>query len=135
MIVFEVIAVLFIITAGSYRFFTHSKEHTGIKEQLSLILAALDTDIRNNIDLEKQLTNFLLDFLNLDITLQHEWALFSYFENKKKTVVKGYKSIKDNISIFNTAGFRTAFLGNGEAELMQLSEVFPKEFLKSILGV
>ena len=103
-----------------------------IQEQLKLILSALDTDIRNNIDLEKQLTDFLIDHVRLNSSIHHEWVLMTYFQNKRDNVIKGYKAIKEDMSLLNSHEYQQKFLGNGEAELTHYTNSFPIQFLKSI---
>lgn len=103
--------------------------------KVGLIEAALDTDIRNNIEVEREFAKFIREDIRLDVSNKAEWALIRYLEDKMFNTIKGYKEIKNDIGLLSSSKFKAQFLGNGRAELEQLYIHFPEEFLRKINAI
>jgi len=94
---------------------------------LDIVKSALNTDVRNNINMELTLRDFIVT-LNLNLEYKPDWAINEYFLRKVNDIVTAYKQIKNKKDLLTNRDFYTKFIGNGGAEIGRLYDGFPKTF-------
>lgn len=129
--IFLVIALLIYIITGLE---SHSKQLNETKLGIRTIQTSLDTDIYNNIDLDREMSKFLNKKIR-KFTFSNEleeWAITEYCKNKKDNIILAYKDLKIKPELISDDVYTESFLGNGRAELKSLYRSFPNAFLNSV---
>jgi len=111
----------------------HSKMLFDSKVGIDTIKHALDTDIYNNIDIDREMSKYLTSvFANLNLKKQTQWALSMYLKDKKKDIIKAYREAKTDVAILSNEQYIAQFLGNAKEELKLKSDFFPSQFLNKV---